>query len=152
MKNSHYILFLVLPFLFIFDCSVDKNPVEPESGKFIMDSFSPSFVVKNNPEKNITQGFISYDMEYHFKNISGVITTIFINVNHHGVGIDIMPGSPQPTNVLQKSNFSFWIGDSFLEIDSVTTTFHFSGGFWDGKSSYGSFSWDRSFKLPVVRE
>jgi hypothetical protein len=30
-------------------------------------------------------------MEYHFENIPGAITTMFIHVNDHGVGMDVKP-------------------------------------------------------------
>ena len=134
----------------------DNFEIQTEVGKFVVDSWNASVVVKVNQEKDSLGTFFSYSLSYHFENVPGTLFTSTFCVGDECLIINVTPASPTPVNVQRTWSNGWWVRNNLEEVDSVMMVCRMQGAFWiytdGGPRTLGTFEWVQNEMIPVERE
>jgi hypothetical protein len=158
-KISITVLYLfILIILHVSACSEDETILDTKEGtpEFVVNSLYIKGTVKNNPNKNKTQTYLTTSIRYHFENCSGSATwyTFKFFGYDNQFEIEFYPGSPSPADTIYSWNWDYWIDNDFSGKDYITINVNITGGmiFSQSNITYSrSFIWNKDIRAVIYR-
>jgi hypothetical protein len=148
--------------LLLSGCSDMGNPLvspsvpepQPESGKFVVDSFAVWYTTKINPNTDSVNAVFPFILKYHFEGYPGSISRLSIVTSAYD-GMTIFADAVAPDSVNRCIIFSdeFWARNQYATLDSVLIQISVTGPFWNptdsGPCFLGTFAWHVEVKIPI---